>query len=85
MAKKSENHDSNRAASSKRRHTQKQDRDEGSDNISGYRKRFMKIRRPKANKSKNGCFPKVFMLLLPFTAVGAYLFSGFRTPIGENR
>ena len=26
------------------------------------------------SKSKNGCFPKVFMLLLPFIAVGSYLF-----------
>ena len=74
MAKKSENHNSNRAASSKQRHTQKQDRDEGSDNISGYRQKIYENKKAEGNKSKNGCFPKMFMLLLPFTAVGAYLF-----------
>jgi hypothetical protein len=28
---------------------------------------------PKDSKSKNGCFPKLFILLLPFIAAGAYL------------
>ena len=27
-------------------------------------------------KSKNGCFPKLFILALPFMAVGAYFFLG---------
>jgi hypothetical protein len=29
---------------------------------------------PMGNQTKKGCFPKLFVLLLPFVAAGAYLF-----------
>ncbi|HEY6073226.1 MAG TPA: hypothetical protein VIV15_07525 [Anaerolineales bacterium] len=67
MAKKSE------GQGSKQRHVQKQDQERESDNISGYRQKIHENKKAEANKSKSGCLPKVFMLLLPFTAVGAYL------------
>jgi hypothetical protein len=31
-------------------------------------------KRAEGSKSKDGCLPKLFMLLLPFIAVGTYLF-----------
>jgi hypothetical protein len=44
----------------------------GSDERSGYKQ---KIRENQINKNtkKGGCAPKLFMLLLPFVAMGAYL------------
>ena len=52
---------------------QKRSQEEGSDNGSNYRQQIREKRLAEGNK-KNGCFPKLFMLLLPFAAVGTYLF-----------
>jgi hypothetical protein len=72
VAKKSEAHrEANKASSSNQRRARNPGREKGTEKLS-YRE---KIREKKiaANKSKSGCFPKLFMLLLPFIAVGAYL------------
>jgi hypothetical protein len=62
-----------------------QSREEGPGNaggLGGYRKLFQGNRKMFEGKgmgkgnndnAKNGCFPKLFMLLLPFMAVGTYL------------
>jgi hypothetical protein len=81
MAKKSEVRKPRKAGSSKPRAAQKSGRKERSDNVHGQQQ---KVQEPKTgrgnkkltegNKSKNGCFPKLLMLLLPCMAVGAYLF-----------
>jgi hypothetical protein len=56
----------NKASSSKR------GRGEGSDKPT-YRQQIRAKRIAQANKSKNGCAPKLFMLLLPFIVGGAFL------------
>jgi len=48
-------------------------REEGSGNRSDYRQQIREKKLAGGSK-KNGCFPKLFMLVLPFIAVGAYLF-----------
>lgn len=60
----------------------KSDREEGQENISDYRQKIRDRKRAGlgnkrmagGNKSRSGCTPKLFMLLLPFAAVGAYFF-----------
>ena len=76
MAEKSATRHANRASSSKQRRAQKRGREERSDDTSGYRQKIHEKKRAAGNKSKSGCFPKLLMLLLPFTAVAAYLFLG---------
>ena len=76
MAEKSSNRNEDRASSSKQRRSQKQGRQKGSDDISGYRQKIHEKKRAEGSKSRNGCFPKFLMLLLPLAAIGAYLFLG---------
>ena len=64
MAGKSEGRKANRASR----------RDKaGSDEKSGY-SRNIRARQIAKNTKKSGCVPKLFVLLLPFVAVGTYLF-----------
>ena len=50
-------------------------REKGSGNISDYRQQIREKKLAEGNK-KNGCFPKLFMLVLPFIAIGIYVFLG---------
>jgi len=50
-------------------------REEGSGNRSDYRQQIREKKLAEGSK-KNGCFPKLFMLVLPFIAVVTYLFLG---------
>jgi hypothetical protein len=73
--------------SSKQARAQKPGREERLDNGKGQRQNIQEKEMTRGNKgmddrikgmaggnkSKSGCFPKLFMLLLPFVAVGAYL------------
>ena len=45
----------------------------GHEEVSDYRQGIREKKMTEANKSKDGCLPKLFMLLLPFMAAGAYL------------
>jgi hypothetical protein len=47
---------------------------EGRDDQTGYQHRIKAKKMDEANKSNSGCSKKLFMLLLPFAAVGTYLF-----------
>jgi hypothetical protein len=47
---------------------------EGRDDQTGYQHRIKAKKMDEANKSNSGCSKKLFMLLLPFVAVGTYLF-----------
>ena len=75
MAKNEESHNSNKKWSIMRRRARKANRADGSGNMSDYRQQIRGKKLAEGNK-KNGCFPKLFMLVLPFIAVGAYLFLG---------
>jgi hypothetical protein len=72
MPKKSESQKTNKGWSSMRRRARKADREEGAGNMSDYRQKIRGKKRAEGNK-KNGCFPKLFMLVLPLVAVGTYL------------
>jgi len=74
MAEKKSKRNENRASSSKERRTPKSDRQEGSEDISGYRQKIRENKKAESNKSKNGCFPKFLVMLLPLMAIGAYVF-----------
>jgi hypothetical protein len=50
-------------------------REKRSGNMSDYRQQIREKKLAEGTK-KNGCFPKLFMLLLPLLAVGTYLFLG---------
>jgi len=54
---------------------QQQIREKRSGNMSDYRQQIREKKLAEGTK-KNGCFPKLFMLLLPLLAVGTYLFLG---------
>ena len=47
--------------------------EEGRDDESGYKNRIRETQRAEG-KSKGGCIPKLFMLLLSFVAIGTFLF-----------
>jgi len=73
MARKLSGRNANRASSSNRRRSSKKDRGEGSDKPT-YRQQIRAKRLVQGNKSKKpGCAPKLFMLLMPFMVIGAYL------------
>ena len=52
--------------------SQQQIREENSGEASGYQQKIRGKKLAEGNK-KSGCFPKLFMLLLPFMALGTYL------------
>lgn len=72
MPKKSESHKENKGWG---RRSRKAGRGEGSGNNSDYRQQI-RAKKMTAGSKKNGCLPKLFLLVLPFIAVGAYLFLG---------
>jgi hypothetical protein len=79
---------SQKGHSPKQGHAQKPGRGERPGKAGGQQKKGREIKPSSGNdnafdgieklaggkKSKDGCLPKVFMLLLPFVAVGAYFF-----------
>ena len=84
MAKKSESSKAHKVHSPKQDRAQKPGREERPGNAGGRSQegleRNMEKDRDRDRKkmdggnTKKGCFPKLFMLLLPFVAVGTYLF-----------
>ena len=75
MPKNLESHKANKRWSFMRRRAQKAGREEGAGNGSNYRQRNQANKIARGSK-KNGCLPKLFMLVLPLIAVGAYLILG---------
>jgi hypothetical protein len=57
-----------------KRRAAKAERQEGPDDKSGYRQKIQAKKMIEGSKSKSGCAPKLFLLALPFAAVGAYWF-----------
>jgi hypothetical protein len=75
MPKNLESHKANKGGALKRRRALRAGREEGAGNGSDYRQQI-RAKKMAAGGKKNGCLPKLFMLALPFIAVGAYLFLG---------
>ena len=75
MTKNSESGGGKRGWRSMRRGARGAGRGAGSGEVSDYRKQI-RAKKVAAGSKKNGCLPKLFMLVLPFIAVGAYLFLG---------
>lgn len=71
MAKKSQGRGAGKAASSRGRGARRSNQGGGSDERSGYSQKIRE-RQIAKNTKKGGCVPKLFMLLLPFAAVGTY-------------
>ncbi len=57
-----------------KRRAAKAERQEGSNDKSGYRQKIRAKKMIEGSKSKSGCSSKLFLLALPFAAVGAYWF-----------
>lgn len=55
------------------RDTQKKIREEKSGNRSDYRQQIREKKLVEGAKAKNGCLPKLFVLVLPFMAVATFL------------
>jgi len=72
MPKNLESQKANKKWSFMRRRARKAAREEGSGNGNDYRQRKQANKIARGSK-KNGCLPKIFMLALPFFAVGAFL------------
>jgi hypothetical protein len=64
----------NKGSSSSWGHAQKSGREEGPGYAGGYWENKQGKSMAKDGKSKDGCLPKLFMLLLPLIAFGAYVF-----------
>lgn len=79
MARKSEGrkdkHGDHELSSKPRQAAQPDRRDGHKGNGKSYRQKIKEKKLAEGNK-KNGCFPKLFMLLLPFIGVGAYFLFG---------
>jgi hypothetical protein len=73
MPKKSDSRNENRGMGRRSRGSGRAEASGTGDSVRGYRKLFRGNRKAEGNNSRNGCFPKLFMLLLPFMAVGTYL------------
>jgi hypothetical protein len=71
MAKKSQGRGAGGASASRGRGGQRANQGGGSDERSGYSQKIRE-RQIAKNTKKGGCVPKLFMLLLPFVAVGTY-------------
>ena len=74
MPKKSKAGKANKGSSSSRGHAQKSGREQGSGNAGGSWENKPEKSIAKGFKAKDGCLPKLFMLLMQFIAVGTYLF-----------
>jgi hypothetical protein len=78
MPKKLDGRKANHESTSKLHRAAKQDQQEGNDGhkgrgkSGGYRQKIKEKKLAEGNKSKNGCSPKLLMLLLPFIGAGAY-------------
>lgn len=75
MPKNLESHKANKGWLLKRRRALRAGQEEGSGNGNDYRQRNQANKIARSSK-KNGCLPKLFMLVLPLIAVGAYLLLG---------
>ena len=90
MAKKTAARNANKAHSSRESRARNSGREGRPDKVSGRRQKSQGKKLARADKmmtegikkmaggkkSRNGCFPKLFILALPFMAVGAYFFLG---------
>ena len=74
MPKKSKPGKEKKGSFSSKAYAQKPGREEEPVNASGSWKKSQKKGWPNGSKSKDGCLPKLFVLLMPFIAFGAYLF-----------
>jgi len=88
MAKKTTARNKNKAHPSKESRARKPGREGRSDDVSGRRQKSHEKKLAQknntmtegskkmagGNKSKNGCFPKLLILVLPIMVLGAYLF-----------
>jgi hypothetical protein len=76
MAKETATRKENRAnkeSPSIQNRAQNPGRKDGFNNVSGYGQKEQGKMMKEGSKSKDGCLPKLFMLLLPFITAGAYL------------
>jgi hypothetical protein len=76
MPKKSTRHKTTGSHSMNAR-TPRSRRSEQSTHRSGHRGKSQGHLMPGGNLSRGGCLPKLFILILPFIAVGAFLFTRF--------
>jgi hypothetical protein len=74
MPKKSKDGKANKGSSSSWGHVQKSGHEKGHGNAGGSWENKQGKSMDKVGKSKDGCLPKLFMLVLPFIAFGAYVF-----------
>ncbi len=72
MARKSEGRKARKSSSSRQGGARRANREAGSGERSDYRQKVQETKLTEGSK-KGGCFPKLFMLLLPFAAAGTYL------------
>ena len=72
MARKTAGRKAAKASSPKPRRTRRAARKSGRDDRSDYRNK-VQAQKVQAADKKDGCLPKLFMLLLPFAAAGTYL------------
>jgi hypothetical protein len=75
MPKNLESHKANKGGALKRRRALRAGREEGAGDGSDYRQRI-RANKVASGSKKNGCLPKLFMLVVPLIAVGAYLILG---------
>jgi hypothetical protein len=74
MPKKSADHKANKKSRSMQRRERKSGRGEKPGKGGDARKMNPGKSMAEGGKSKDGCFPKLFMFLLPFLAAGTYFF-----------
>jgi len=74
MPKKSAAHKSMKSSPSKSHGAQSQGKGKASGSAGGSWKKVSGPGMAGGNKTKDGCFPKLLTLLLPFIAIGAYFF-----------
>lgn len=74
MAKKSVEQKTKKSSASAQVRSQKPSLVKSTNPTSGTRQKRQENDLPEISTSKSGCVPKLFMLLLPFIAIGAYIF-----------
>jgi hypothetical protein len=74
MAKDSATRKVNKESHSIHNRARNPGRKEGANNAGGYGQKEQGQMMKEGSKTKDGCLPKLFMLLMPFIAVGAYFF-----------
>ena len=73
MARKSQERGARKASSARATGARRSNRGGRSEERTGYSAKIRE-RQVAKNAKKNGCVPKLFMLALPFVALGSYLF-----------